>query len=291
MQRLAERRHRHRPTPTRPLPTTATDVARCSRASVAPVGCVLLVLGLVWLAATMWCAHASIVGNAADAAVVLGTAAAPLPVVVAASLLAGAAAGLGRGRPVRRRPRAVGRLRGRRSPAAPRAGWSPAGVILFGYGANTSVAVLALTVGVAAVLGGAAAALPPPRARRRDRGDPGGLRRRRGDQLLPVAAEGPVRRRRHDRLAGARPRACRCHAAVVCGLVAGLVAYLYLRRRGPDRRGRGTCWPGRCRAAGPARRGTHPGGRRLPARPGRRLVRRRPGGHGVPQQRPAAATR
>jgi hypothetical protein len=123
---------------------------------------ILFVLGLIWLAATMWTAHASIVGNAFDPAVALGSAATALPVVIAASLLAGATAGL----------LATGRFAADPSSAVRRLlvglaagailGVVSAGVILFGYGVHPSIALLAATVGAGAALGGAAAATPRP---------------------------------------------------------------------------------------------------------------------------------
>ena len=55
---------------------------------------VLFVLGLLWLAATMWSARASFNGDADDPTVVVSSAALVLPGVVVATLMAGAAAGL-----------------------------------------------------------------------------------------------------------------------------------------------------------------------------------------------------
>ena len=122
---------------------------------------VLLALGLCWLVITMWTAHASILGNASDAAVALGSAAGALPGVIAASLLAGGAAGLAAGDRFSRSGGPVRRLIVGLAAGAV-CGLLAAGAILYGYGANSSIAVLAVTVGIAAVVGGAAAALPPP---------------------------------------------------------------------------------------------------------------------------------
>jgi hypothetical protein len=122
---------------------------------------ILFVLGLIWLAATMWTAHAAI-SSSEDASVALANAAGALPVVIAASLLAGATAGLlATGRfapdpsgPLRRLLVGLG--------AGTVLGALCAGVILFGYGANSSIVVLAITVGAGSALGGAAAMTPRP---------------------------------------------------------------------------------------------------------------------------------
>ena len=123
---------------------------------------IVFVLGLIWLAATMWTAHASIMGNAGNTAVALGSAAAALPGVIAASLLAGATAGL----------LATGRFAAEPSGVLRRLlvglvagivlGAVAAGVILFGYGVSSSIALLAITVGAGSALGGAVAATPRP---------------------------------------------------------------------------------------------------------------------------------
>lgn len=121
-----------------------------------PTG-LLLALALLWLGAMMWRAHALIAGNVADPAVALGSAANALPVVVAASIVAGVAAGLAVAG--RFGTRARGRLLAG-GLAGVVCGGVAAAVIILGYGSNASVAVLAATVGLGAVLGGAAAALP-----------------------------------------------------------------------------------------------------------------------------------
>ncbi len=139
------------------------DAALAIEEPVAGVGAgILFVLGLLWLAATMWSAHAAIVSNSTDPLVALGSAAAALPSVIAASLLAGATAGLlGAGRfaadpatPVRRLLIGFG--------GGAILGVVAAGMIMFGYGINSSVSVLAITVGAGSAIGGAAAALPRP---------------------------------------------------------------------------------------------------------------------------------
>jgi hypothetical protein len=121
---------------------------------------VQLGLGLLWLAATMWAAHASILANADDAAVALSSAAGALPGVIAAALFAGACAGFAAVRfvpfaVVGWRPRLLTGLG-----AGAVIGAIAAGLILWGYGTNDAVAALAVTVGIAGLLGGAAAVLP-----------------------------------------------------------------------------------------------------------------------------------
>jgi hypothetical protein len=123
---------------------------------------ILFLLGLIWLAATMWTAHASIVGNAFDPAVALGSAATALPVVIAASLLAGATAGLlATGRYAADPAGALRRMLVGLAAGAV-LGTVCAGVILFGYGVHSSIVMLAVTVGAGSLLGGAAAATPRP---------------------------------------------------------------------------------------------------------------------------------
>lgn len=213
-----------------------TDDALPANAARPPTG-LLLLFTLIWLAATMWGAHASIVGNAADAAVALGTAASSLPVVVAASLLAGAAAGL----------TAAGRFATDRGPVgrlvtglagAALCGIIAAVVIVFGYGANASVTVLAITVGAAAVLGGAAAALPP-------RVLVAGIAATLLVFVVSVVInyfQSPLKDLfgAGDTVASQKAAAERFAyvQSLVCGLGAGLVAYLMLRRDRPAR-----LWP------------------------------------------------
>ena len=154
--------------PTRWMQRLADETSRAEVSEIelesgpAGVGAgILFVLGLIWLAATMWTAHAAITSSA-DASVALAAAAAALPGVIAASLLAGATAGL----------LATGRFAADPSSALRRLvvglgagavlGAVCAGVILFGYGMNASIAMLAITVGAGSALGGAAAATPRP---------------------------------------------------------------------------------------------------------------------------------
>ena len=244
MQRLAEHTS---PTPTDSGATAGAaaddgdgDVARVEVDSQRsrPVGSgILLVLGLLWLAATMWAAHAAIAGNAVDAAIVISSAALALPGIIAASLLAGAAAGLAAA--VRRAThRAVGRRALVGLAAGASCGVTAAGVILFAYGANSSVALLAITVGVAGLLGGAAAVLPPPVLA-------AAIAATLGVFVIGVTLnlfQSPLKSLlgAGDTVASqaSAARLFSSAAAVVGGLVAGLVAFIYLRRRGPAQK-----WP------------------------------------------------
>lgn len=122
------------------------------------VATVLAGVSLVWLAATFVTAHATVLGNSDVYPVALGAAAFALPNLVAAALVAGTAVGLAgtawvpwADRPVRRL--LVGLAAGLG------VGGVCAGLVFFGYG---SVTALAVTVAVAAVLGGASSAAPPP---------------------------------------------------------------------------------------------------------------------------------
>jgi hypothetical protein len=119
---------------------------------------VLLALSLVWFGAMLWSANANIVGtgNALGALIQVADA---LPVVIAASMLAGAATALAVLTRLRLRARlhwpvALG------SGAA--VGAVAAGLILIGYGHRSSITVLAVSVVVAGAVGGALGALRPP---------------------------------------------------------------------------------------------------------------------------------
>jgi hypothetical protein len=126
---------------------------------------VLAGLGLIWLAATLVVSHASVVGNAQTPDVALGAAAFALPNLVAAALLAGSATAL------LATATPLARFFGGQTPArrllAGLAGGAVLGglcgaLVVFGYGTYSRVEALALTIGVAALLGGAAAVLPRP---------------------------------------------------------------------------------------------------------------------------------
>jgi hypothetical protein len=115
-----------------------------------------LFLGLVWLGTTMYTAHATITGSQENVAGALGAAAAALPGVVAAMLVAGAAIGAAAGARFRS---AGGRLLAGLA-LGTLFGLAAAAGIRFAYGAAPSIMVLALTVGAASVVGGALAVLP-----------------------------------------------------------------------------------------------------------------------------------
>jgi hypothetical protein len=131
---------------------------------------VLAGAGVAWLGATVTVAHSSVLGNSDAPAVALGAAAFALPNLVAAALVAGAAVGLGATTvPV---SRALGRIRLRTDSPVHRMavglgagavlGALCGGLVVWGYGTYAQVTALAVTVGIAALLGGAATALPGP---------------------------------------------------------------------------------------------------------------------------------
>lgn len=197
----------------------------------------LVALALIWLAATMWSAHASIAGNG-TAEVVVSTAALVLPAVIAASLVAGSATGLA----------AVVRWAGhRRTPlrvalgaaGGGACGLGGAALILAGYGPNWSVGILAITVGAAGALGGTLAAIRP--AAVVAAGTAATLA-----QFLAGALLGYFQSRLKPIFGGADTVESRLAAAdwyaftaaLICGVIAGLVAFAYLHRRAPGRR-----WP------------------------------------------------
>jgi hypothetical protein len=191
---------------------------------------ILMLLGLLWLAATLRLADALISANRDDAGQMASAISLALPTVVYASLAAGCAVGLGTGLlrvatggPIRRA--IVGALGGAVL------GLVTVSLILLRYGGASSTVVLAVTVGVAAVLGAGAAALPRP--------------------ILAAAVTGTLELFLVGVLAGlfqtplksvfgaTNDPTSQLHAAsllsiataVVQGLVVGLTAYFYLRRR------------------------------------------------------------
>jgi hypothetical protein len=191
---------------------------------------ILMLLGLVWLATTLRLADSLVSANRGDDGQMASAISLALPTVVYASLLAGCAVGLGTcllrqaaGGPTRRT--IVGVLGG----AA--LGLVAALLIVLRYGGASSTVVLAVTVGVAAILGAAAAALPRP--------------------ILAAAVTGTLELFLVGVLIGlfqtplkslfgatADPNSQLNAAsllsfttAVVQGLVVGLNAYFYLRRR------------------------------------------------------------
>jgi hypothetical protein len=197
------------------------------RAGRAPV--VLFALGLLWLAGYLWSAHADIIGTGDDPLVVVTEAALALPGLVAVTMLCGAATS-----------NAVLRWRQSR-------GWvgfalsagcglligaAAAALILFGYGHRSSVVALAWAVLAAGVIGGLLGGLRLPEML---------------SAGLAAAVFGPflldflpnLWQGQLLRLFGAGDtvssqfsavRTLSIAEALTAGLVAGLVAFWYLRR-------------------------------------------------------------
>jgi hypothetical protein len=115
-----------------------------------------LFVGLLWLGSSMYTAHATVTGGGQNVSEVLSTAAAALPGVVAAMLLAGASIGAVAGQ---RRRSAGGRLTAGLALGI-LAGLAAAAGIRFAYGGEAAVTVLAIAVGGASIVGGALAVLP-----------------------------------------------------------------------------------------------------------------------------------
>lgn len=119
---------------------------------------ILLGLSLLWLAGMLWSANANIVGtgNALGALIQVADA---LPVVIAASMVAGAATAHAALRWWRPQRTAL------RWPAGAACGTAvgavAAGLILIGYGHRSSIVVLAVSVLLAGTVGGALGALQP----------------------------------------------------------------------------------------------------------------------------------
>jgi hypothetical protein len=202
---------------------------------------VLAGLAVAWLAATLWSAHATITGSGGDDLLALNRAALTLPSVIIASLVAGVAVGLAAIAVLERRGRALTRL-GRLAAGAGAGvvtGLVIVALILTSYGTGSSLVVLATGVGAASVIGGAVSAIPP-------------------DAIVGAAVAGTVawfllglvQGALNDQLLGlfgaGNSAASRVHAtsrllltvALTGGIVAGLVAYRYLRPRGEGLR-----WP------------------------------------------------
>ncbi len=196
---------------------------------------VLFGLGLLWLAGYLWSAHASVIGTGDDPVIVVTEAALALPGLVAATMLAGAAtsnAALGR--------RKTGAWAGLALAAGSGliVGGVAGGLVLFGYGHRSSVVVLAWAVLAAGVIGGLLGSLRPVEV------VTAGIAATFGPFLLdflPNLWQGQLLR-----LFGAGStvasqftavRKLSFAEAVVAGLVAGLVAFWYLRRTSGTRPG------------------------------------------------------
>jgi hypothetical protein len=202
---------------------------------------VLFGLGLFWLAAYLWSAHASVIGTRGDPVIVVTEAALTLPGLVAATMLAGAAtsnaatmlagaAGTSTAVLSRRTARAWSGL-WLAAGCGLLVGGAAAGLILFGYGHRSSVVVLAWAVLAAGVIGGLLGGSRPVDV------VTAGLAATFGPFLLdflPNLWQGQLLR-----LFGAGTTVASQFSAVrdlsivealVAGLIAGLVGFLYLRR-------------------------------------------------------------
>jgi hypothetical protein len=202
----------------------------------------LLMLGVLWLAAMMWSAHAELAG-ATDASVILSSAALSLPAIVAACLLAGAGAGLAAA--TRFGGESPARRAGAGAAAGAACGLLAGGAVLLTYGGGWSIAALAITIGLAGVVGGAAAGMPLPAlaagvAATLGVFATGVVVRLFEPQLTALLGAGDSIPSRVD----ARERYLWL-AALLYGLVGGLIAYLFLHRRGPEQR-----WPAYLMAGG-----------------------------------------
>jgi hypothetical protein len=214
-------------------------------------------LAVLWLAAEMWSAGASLAANT-DLSVVVSTLLLVLPAILGACVLTGAAAGLGATQLAGTRTAdRLGRLGRFLTAGAARTG-RPAvihrliiggvagllvglvvgGVVLTVFGATSAFVVLGLTLTVAGLLGGAAAALPPaPFAA----GIAAALAVFASAVVLSLF-QSPLR----TLLGGGSSPDSQISAggwlaviyALVQGIVAGLTAFTFLRRRGS-----GQAWP------------------------------------------------
>ena len=118
---------------------------------------ILLGASLAWLGWMLWSAQASILG-AAEPITAIIVAASALPVVIAATMLAGGAAGLAA---LAWRPLASGLRWALTTGAGALVGAVAAGLIVWGYGHRSSIVQLALSVLAAGTLGGALAGIRP----------------------------------------------------------------------------------------------------------------------------------
>jgi hypothetical protein len=200
-----------------------------------PAVLVLATLSLVWLAATLWSAHRTITGFGDSEILALNRAALALPSIVTASLVAGVAVGLAAIHLVGHRlPRIAAGLVGGLV-----TGLAIAALILIGYGTGSALVVLAGGIAAASLIGGAISTLRPA-----------GIIGAAVAGVLAWFLLGLLQGAFNDRLltllgAGNDP-ASRLQAtsrllltvAITGGILAGLVAYRYLRPRGEGLR-----WP------------------------------------------------
>jgi len=214
-------------------------------------------LAVLWLAAELWSAGASLAANS-DLTVIVSTLVLALPAVLGACLLTGAAAGLAASQLAG--TRAAGRLGplGRYLTAGAARTGRPAvihrlivgggagllvglvvgGLVLAIFGATSAFVVLGLTLAATGLLGGAATALPPPPFAA---GIAAALAVFASAVVLSLF-QNPLR----TALGGGSTPDSQISAggwlaltfAVAQGVVAGLTAYAFLRRRG-----HGQAWP------------------------------------------------
>lgn len=216
-----------------------TGRGRPARSPARPTGTlVLLVLALIWLGGYLWSANESIDNADSDPLVAVITAALALPGMIGATMLAGAAAAVA----------LLAALAARWSPRTWRAAGSAAaaglvvgalagGLVLIGYGERSSILVLAGTVLVAGTIGGLLGSLRP-RAM-----TAAGLVATlvaffigfaldyKQERLLKLFGAGSSVKSQVDALT-----LLTLAQSVVAGLIAGVVAYHYLRRTGPGQR-------------------------------------------------------
>jgi hypothetical protein len=204
---------------------------------------ILLLLGLVWLGNTLRLANQFIANNREDAGQLASAISLVLPTVVYASLLAGAGVGLCAGLLRLARPDWHGREATVRRGLVGAAAAAVLGVlltvlILARYGGESSVTVLAVIIGIAALLGGAAGALPRPLLAAGVTGTlevfiigflvnlwPTALK-----SLLGAGSDPASQVRAASWLAAL--------TAIAQGIVVGITAYTYLKRRAEELR-----WP------------------------------------------------
>lgn len=217
------------------------DVAPGRPADTAWPVYLLAALAVAWLAAMLWSANATVTGLGGDAALAVSRAALALPSVVTASLVAGVALGLAA-------IELVGRTRSV-DPAAVRVavgagagvvvGLVVAVLILATYGSGSSLVVLAAGVGAAGVLGGLVSAVRPA-------GIVGGAVAGTVAWFLLGFVQGALNDPLLKLFGAGDSAASRVHAtsrllltvALLGGVLAGLVAYRYLRSRADGLR-----WP------------------------------------------------
>jgi hypothetical protein len=204
--------------------------ARTTDGVLAPA--VLAASSLAWLAATLWAAHGAVIG-APDASLGLTNAALALPSVVSASLVAGAGTALVTVRRLRRWRAAVGAAVGLA------VGGVAGGLVVFAYGRATPLVALGVAIAVAAVVGGALCGVRPLPVLGAGLA---GVLAWFGVGLVESLFSGQLREwfAANASVAAQAQAAGRLSLAValVGGVVAGLCAYAYLRRRD-----RGLRWP------------------------------------------------